>query len=452
MLGGLRNVLNSDRDMAKSNWHFVKIDEIKSNDQSSIAIGPFGSRMTADLYRPSGVPVIRGTNISSAKSFEGDFVYISEETANDLKSCLVYPDDLVFPHRGAIGLVGIVPRDGYCKYILSSSLMKLSCNKKIADPYFLFYFFRSPIGKYELLKNSSTVGTPGIATPLTSLKNIELHIPPLPTQKAIAHILGTLDDKIELNRQMNETLESIAGAIFTSWFIDFDPVRAKADGKQPEGMDAATAALFPSEFETVEGQEIPKGWQVKSLDKMFKIVMGQSPPSSTYNEINEGVPFFQGKTDFGFRYPTVRVFCTAPTRFANPGDTLLSLRAPVGDVNISLVHSSIGRGIAALRHESSSRSFTYYALKSLYHEFIQYDSNGTVFGCLTKDSFKSLSFIQPPNELINLFEKTVSSLDSKIESNENSILLLSSIRDTLLPKLLSGELPITNPEQFTGVS
>lgn len=131
-------MLNSDRDMAKSNWHFVKIDEIKSNDQSSIAIGPFGSRMTADLYRPSGVPVIRGTNISSAKSFEGDFVYISEETANDLKSCLVYPDDLVFPHRGAIGLVGIVPRDGYCKYILSSSLMKLSCNKKLQILIFSF--------------------------------------------------------------------------------------------------------------------------------------------------------------------------------------------------------------------------------------------------------------------------------------------------------------------------
>ncbi|MCA1917726.1 restriction endonuclease subunit S [Methanospirillum hungatei] len=262
----------------------------------------------------------------------------------------------------------------------------------------------------------------------SELRKIVIPIPEYDVQKAIAHILGTLDDKIELNRRMNETLESIARAIFKSWFIDFDPVRAKAETRQPEGMDTATAALFPSEFETVEGQKIPKGWKIKSLDKMFKIVMGQSPPSSTYNEINEGVPFFQGKTDFGFRYPTVRVFCTAPTRFANPGDTLLSLRAPVGDVNISLVHSSIGRGIAALRHESSSRSFTYYALKSLYHEFIQYDSNGTVFGCLTKDSFKSLSFIQPPNELINLFEKTVSSLDSKIESNENSILLLSSIQ------------------------
>ena len=461
MLGGLRNVLNSDRDMAKSNWHFVKIDEIKSNDQSSIAIGPFGSRMTADLYRPSGVPVIRGTNISSAKSFEGDFVYISEETANDLKSCLVYPDDLVFPHRGAIGLVGIVPRDGYCKYILSSSLMKLSCNKKIADPYFLFYFFRSPIGKYELLKNSSTVGTPGIATPLTSLKNIELHIPPLPTQKAIAHILGTLDDKIELNRQMNETLESIAGAIFTSWFIDFDPVRAKADGKQPEGMDAATAALFPSEFETVEGQEIPKGWQVKPFIDIIEIFGGGTPKTSNPDYWNGNIPWFSVVDSPSVhdvwvidteKKITEDGLNNSSTRLLTVGTTIITARGTVG--NLALVGNpmTMNQSCYGLKPKSDiGPYFSYYQIRSLIDELKQ-NTHGSVFDTITRDTFSHFSIIIPNKKICSKYEEITNLILGKMKQNLIESKNLSSIRDTLLPKLLSGELPITNPEQFTGVS
>jgi len=124
-----------------------------------------------------------------------------------------------------------------------------------------------------------------------------------PEQKAIARILGTLDDKIELNRQMNQTLEEMASAIFKSWFIDFDPVKAKAVGKQPEGMDAETAALFPDSFEDSTMGKIPKGWEVGRFDDDFEITMGQSPPGSSYNELGEGVEFYQGRKDFGFRFP-----------------------------------------------------------------------------------------------------------------------------------------------------
>jgi len=452
VLGGLRNVLNSDRDMAKSNWHFVKIDEIKSNDQSSIAIGPFGSRMTADLYRPSGVPVIRGTNISSAKSFEGDFVYISEETANDLKSCLVYPDDLVFPHRGAIGLVGIVPRDGYCKYILSSSLMKLSCNKKIADPYFLFYFFRSPIGKYELLKNSSTVGTPGIATPLTSLKNIELHIPPLPTQKAIAHILGTLDDKIELNRRMNETLESIARAIFTSWFIDFDPVRAKAEGRQPEGMDAATAALFPSEFETVEGQEIPKGWSVSNIYEISDVVYGQPYSSKLFTSEQIGYPLIRIrdlKTNAPDYYTDEKL---EGEILINPGDIIVGMdgefRAYFWMGPISLLNQRLCKFVPKL---GVSSFFVYESIKYPL-SFFETSKVGTTVIHLGKGDIDTFKVVIPSKEILLVFGSMSNNILKSIISNSQENRSLTNIRDTLLPKLLSGELPITNPEQFTSVS
>src|SRR5262249_54157861 len=157
---------------------------------------------------------------------------------------------------------------------------------------------------------------------------------------AIAHILGTLDDKIELNRRINETLEAIARAIFNSWFVDFDPVRAKANGEPPKSicrrlhLTPDLLALFPDRFQGSELGEIPEGWRNGSLEQSFNLTMGQSPPGSTYNERGEGLPFFQGRADFQFRFPKRRVFCSAPTRVANAGDTLVSVRAPVGDINM----------------------------------------------------------------------------------------------------------------------
>src|SRR3990170_883816 len=211
-----------------SEWRTCTVNEIKADDERGIAIGPFGSRMKADRYVADGVPVIRGNNISDTRALVGDLVFVSEETADELRSCNVFPGDLVFPHRGAIGEVGIIPSDELRRYMLSTSLMKLTCNRDLVDPLFIFYFFRSQQGRHALLEHASTVGTPGIGQPLSSLRSIFVPVPPLPEQRAIAHILGTLDDKIELNRRMNEMLESTARALFKSWFVDFDPVRAKA--------------------------------------------------------------------------------------------------------------------------------------------------------------------------------------------------------------------------------
>ncbi len=112
-------------------------------------------------------------------------------------------------------------------------------------------------------------------------------------------------------------LEAIAKALFKSWFVDFDPVRAKAEGRQPEGMDAQTAALFPDGFEDSELGMVPRGWKVETIKGGFNLTMGQSPPGESYYEAGEGLPFYQGKTDFGFRFPTRRAFCTSPTRLAN---------------------------------------------------------------------------------------------------------------------------------------
>ena len=265
-----------------SDWPLVSVDDIKANRPSSIAIGPFGSRMKSDCYVSEGVRVVRGTNLTGGRSVSGDFVFITPEKADELTSANLLPNDLVFPHRGAIGEVGIVPNDGE-RYVLSSSLMKLTCSASRAHPDFIYYFFKSEAGRFELLKNASQVGTPGIGQPLASLKQIKLRLPPVDVQRSISAALRALDDRIALLRETNATLEAIAQALFKSWFVDFDPVRAKQQGLAPAGMDEATAALFPASFEESALGLAPMGWKFRALDEIATYLNGLAlqkfPPS-----------------------------------------------------------------------------------------------------------------------------------------------------------------------------
>lgn len=279
------------------------------------------------------------------------------------------------------------------------------------------------------------------------VSRFEVFTPPLAEQKAIADVLCTLDDKIKLNRRMNETMEETARALFKSWFVDFDPVRAKMDGRwQPgqslPGLPAELYDLFPDRLVPSELGEIPEGWHVKLLRECFDIIMGQSPPGYTYNETGEGLPFFQGRKDFGFRYPQNRKYCTKPTRIANPEETLVSVRAPVGDINMAWEQCCIGRGVATLRHKQGISSFTYYTTWSLAQQLNQYEHTGTVFGAITKRQLESLKVLYSDVELQEHFERIVNPFDEKIRSNTNESRILTVLRDTLLPKLLSGKIRV----------
>ena len=264
-------------------------------------------------------------------------------------------------------------------------------------------------------------------------------------QRSIAHILGTLDDKIELNRRMNETLEVMARALFKSWFVDFDPVCAKMEGRDT-GLPKHIADLFPAHLVESELGEIPEGWEVKALNDCFNLTMGQSPPGSTYNERGEGLPFFQGRTDFGFRYPENRKFCTDPKRTAKPGDTLVSVRAPVGDINMAWEQCCIGRGVATLRHKSNSSSFTYYSTWAMQKEISEYEHTGTVFGAITRKQFEMLQTALPKPETIKAFDVNISSIDALIRKNTFESRILTTLRDVLLPKLISGDVRLKNAE------
>lgn len=199
--------------MTPSPWTSSTIAGIAAVHPRAIAIGPFGSNLTADMYAATGFPVVRGQDIVDVRQLdEGNLVHVPDEVANSMPGSIAREGDLVFPHRGAIGRVGIV---GQRPMLLSSSMMKLTCNDSLVIPEFVFYYFRGP-GRRELMARASTVGTPGIGQPLKSLRGIPIHFPMIAEQKAIAAMLGALDDKIAANRDLAVVADEFVRARFAA--------------------------------------------------------------------------------------------------------------------------------------------------------------------------------------------------------------------------------------------
>ena len=219
-------------------------------------------------------------------------------------------------------------------------------------------------------------------------------------------------------------------------------------GQSLPGLPAHLYDLFPDRLVDSELGEIPEGWEISTVGASFSLTMGQSPPGDTYNDVGAGLPFFQGRTDFGFRYPENSKYCTAPNRIAHAEDTLVSVRAPVGDINLAWEKCCIGRGVSALRHVSGARSFTYQALWSLQGELRKFEHTGTVFGAINKKQFEALGFIEPNRSLLAAFERCAGTFDDEIRNNLESSRSLAQLRDTLLPKLISGGVRVPDAEKY----
>ena len=304
----------------------------------------------------------------------------------------------------------------------------------------IYWTLRTP--QYRAFCRAHATGTTNLG--LARDDFLSFPIPSLCDERSnLVGLLQSLDDKIELNRKMNATLEAMARALFRDWFVDFGPTRAKMAGAEPY-LAPDLWALFPDRLDD-EGK--PEGWEARPLVDGFDLLMGQSPPGDTYNDSGDGLPFFQGRTDFGFRYPENRKYCSVPTRFAGKGDTLVSVRAPVGDINLASERCCIGRGVAALRHKAGGASFTYYTAWSLQDELRQYENTGTVFGAINKKQFEALPTVDPGPAVIDAFENVVGALDNQIESNELESGTLAQTRDLLLPRLMSGELRLAEAAQ-----
>jgi type I restriction enzyme S subunit len=311
-------------------------------------------------------------------------------------------------------------------------------------PEFFFNVLRIPA--FRIRASYGDAGSTVQRLPYNVLLDQMVPCPDLLTQQAIIRLTKLLDDKIRLNGQLAKTLEDIAQTIFKSWFIDFDPVKAKMAGEKPFGMDAATAALFPDSMADSELGLIPEGWEVEEFGSVNNLLMGQSPPGSTYNTEGVGLPFYQGKTDFGSRFPKHRVHCTAGNQTAKVGEILVSVRAPVGDLNQAIEECVIGRGVASALHKSGSQAYSFSLLTSLKPKLGFYNGQGTVFGAINRSDFQSMKLVEPSPEVLTVFDQTTKPLNDQIRNLFLETGSLIHLRDSLLPRLLSGELQI--PEEM----
>lgn len=428
--------------------------------------GKTPNKMGFDDFSQSGVPVLSAKHVKTDGLIDVESMrYASPEMYKKWMTVEVQGGDIILTSEAPMGEVFYLQDDK--KYVLGQRVFGLRPNPELINPKYLAAWLASSEGQRQMAARASGSTVQGIRQ--SELLKIEVDLPSKEEQEEIANVRFSLTNKISLNRRINQTLEAMAQAIFKSWFVDFDPVKAKIaaieqgedplraamraiSGKTDLELDqmprehhdqlAATAALFPDEMEDSELGEIPKGWEVEVIGSYFDLTMGQSPPGNTYNETGEGIPFYQGRTDFGARFPTERVYCTAPTRLAKKGDVLVSVRAPVGDINVAVSDCAIGRGVAAVRYKHPS--FALYVLRHQEPAFKRFESDGTVFGSINKKQFESLPFVVAPDELVRRFQSLVGSLDEKIESNEWQMRNLAILRDALLPKLLSGELSVEN--------
>jgi len=401
-------------------FKIVRVDEIKSQNKNSMSSGPFGSNIKTDNFVSVGVPVIRGGNLSGNRFNEKKFVFVTENKANELKASNAFPGDIVFTHRGTLGQIVMIPKDSkYSKYLISQSQMKLTCDERKVDPYYIYCYFRSPQGQKELLSYANPTGVPALYKPLDSLKRMEVLLFVDPNyQKIISNFIHPIDNQIQILEEINEVLDKINETVFKSWFVDFNG--------QKELVDS-------------EIGEIPKGWKIGTLDEICDITMGQSPPGESYNQDGIGTPFYQGVKDFGFMFPTKRVFCTKPKRFAKKHDVLFSVRAPVGDLNFATEKCCIGRGLAALRLKKNSGPYLYYLLKNEKPIWEIFDAEGTVFGATTKDDIYNLQLIKSPPELIKKFNIFSEKIYNKIWNNTERILNLEEIRNFFFRYVFGGK-------------
>jgi len=375
---------------------------------------------------------------------------ITEEALEESSAKLFPPNTVLMAMYGdgkTITSLGIIRNE---------SATNQACCAMIADPDvcdYLYLFYSLKYHRSDFIQ----LATGGAQRNLsgTLIRNFAIMVPPLPEQRAIARILGTLDNKIELNRRMNETLEAMARAIFKSWFVEFDPVRAKVEGREPEGMDAETAALFPDSFEETELGMVPKGWRVASLGSIVDIVdclhsrkperQPHGKPLLQLNNIQDmglidmSSTYWISESDYEFWISRIE---------AQAGDCVITNVGRVGAVAQMPVglKAALGRNMTALRCNRLYPFPTFLVqclLSSAMAKEIQSKIDiGTILEALNVKNIPKLRFVLPSRKIVSPFEKICRPIRAKMEQNLLESKTLSDIRDVILPALLSGEIPV----------
>ena len=333
---------------------------------------------------------------------------------------------------GLLGTTARIPEDG--KYIQSQDIALIKCKEGKIDPNFCYYLISSNIVRTQL--SAAAQQTKIRHTSPDKIKDCTVWLPDLQNQKRIGSIFTDIDSKIAINRAINDNLEAMAKQLYDYWFVQFDfPNEEGKPYKSSGGKMVWNEKLK---------REIPEGWSNGQLSDIANITMGQSPDGSSYNENGDGILFYQGSTDFGIRFPSVRQYTNAPSRYAYEGDVLMSVRAPVGALNIANNNCCIGRGLAALNSKFGSITHLYYILNGLKIAFEQRNAAGTTFGSITKDDLHNLLVVKPTNSVVESFEQICKPIFDKQMIIGKEIEKLTKQRDELLPLLMNGQVSVNS--------
>jgi len=400
------------------------VEAILGENLTEIAMGPFGSNLKVDMFTESGVPVIKGGNLLG-NFIGGDFSFVSEEKADSLRKSVAYPNDLIITHRGTLGQVSLVPENKYKRYVASQSQIRLSVDTEKLHHRYLLYFFKSRLGQYEILKNASQVGVPAISTPTKSVKEIELTIPSNTNeQKAIAAILTAFDDKIENLQAQNKTLEKTAQTIFKEWFGKYQI-----------------------------GDELPEGWSFHSFYSIGDFINGSAFKSSDFSPNREGLPIVKiAELKNGITKSTAFTKKTVDSKYLiNNYDILFSWSgSPKTSIDIFLWTENeaiLNQHTFNVKIKDQSKKGWYYFLLKYYKPlFIQLAKmkQTTGLGHVTIANLKEYEFAHPPIFVLEETKVLFSSFYEKIASNQTQIQTLKNTRDTLLPKLMSGAIRVSD--------
>ena len=360
----------------------------------------------ASDYVSAGVPFIMANDLVNGKVDYANCAYITEAQASTLRKGFAKPGDVLLTHKATIGRTAIVS-DEYDTIILTPQVTYYRVKKGISNRYLKYYFDSSTF--QQLFANWAGSGSTRAYLGITAQRKLPIVLPPYEVQLKIAKCCGVLDDKIYQNQRINDNLQQQAMALYAEMFLN------SSDNNVTSG----------------------------TLSDIAVITMGQSPSGSSYNEDGVGEVFYQGRAEFGFRFPKRRLFTTEPKRMAVAGDVLLSVRAPVGDLNMAYERCCIGRGLGAIHSKTGHSSFVLYTMFALRSQLNVFNGEGTVFGSINRDALNAIPIDVPLVTKIDQFEAVAHPIDELIRTNYEENCRLEAIRNSLLPKLMSGEIDVS---------
>lgn len=399
-------------------WTSVKLGQV-----ADLINGDRGKNYPSQSHRVAeGIPFINAGHLDSGLVRLDSMDYITEERFKLLRGGRVQRDDILLCIRGTLGRVAIATAD-VVPAAIASSLVIIRPGHDVV-PRFLLALLSSPRGQQMISSYDNGAAQPNVGA--RDVARLEIHLPPLGTQQKIAAILAAYDDLIERNRLRVKLLEEMARRIYHEWFVEF-----RFPGEGGGTLVASELGLMP------------EGWSVSPLSSLARITMGQSPPSSAYNTRGLGLPFHQGVGSYGPNFPIHNVYSSAGTRIAEPGDILVSVRAPVGRINLADRRLILGRGLCAIRAGEARRGFLWQALRLFFREE-DIMGGGSIFQSVTKRDMEGLRLPWPGRTLAGNFSDISEPIWDQLHSLTSEVANLRSTRDLLLPKLVSGAIDVTD--------